>query len=74
MVDGRKDKNKTKERKNLAKAFQTYSYERLLRMYANKATWHEPVAIARKVIRHLVGLAKWELYQNRLKKEIDNMY
>ena len=43
-------------RHNLAKAFSSYSYERLLEDYANKGTWRRPVSIVNRILGILRGM------------------
>lgn len=73
MIDGHKDKSKSKARNNLAVAFGEYSYEKILQVYANKATWHEPIVMVKKIIRHLVSMIKGFFYKNKIKNEIRKM-
>lgn len=73
MIDGYKIKSKSKARRNMALAFESYPYEKLLQIYANKATWHEPIVMVRKIMRHAVGYIKDVFYKKRLKKEINKL-
>lgn len=45
----------TDSRRRMAKAFQTYSYEHLLEVYANKGTFTKPWTMVNRVIRILKG-------------------
>ncbi len=73
MIDGYKSKSKSKARRNMAFAFENYPYEKLLQIYANKATWHEPIVMVRKIIRHAVGQIKDVFRRKRLKREINKL-
>lgn len=74
MFDGHKGASQTKARKNLAKAFKEYPYERLLQIYANKATWHEPVLMIKKVWRYMIGRLNRKKYNNKIKEQIQSFY
>lgn len=67
MIDGHKNHSKTRARKNLAKAFKYFSYERILQEYANKATWHDPYIMLRKIIRHFIGSVRNYFYRIKIK-------
>ena len=73
MIDGHKDKSKSKARKNMALAFKEYSYEKILQVYANKATWHEPMVMVKKIIRHSVSMVKDYFYKIIIKNKIRKM-
>lgn len=73
MIDGHKDKSKLKARKNMALAFKEYSYEKILQVYANKATWHEPMVMVKKIIRHSVSMVKDYFYKIKIKNKIRKM-
>ncbi len=45
-----------KSRKHLAKAFATYSYERLQEDYANKGSWKRPVSFLNRILMILNGM------------------
>lgn len=45
-----------KSRRHLAKAFATYSYERLQEDYANKGSWKRPLSILNRVLLVLQGI------------------
>ena len=45
-----------KTRKNLAKAFAFFSYERLLEDYANKGSWRRPISMLNRVLLILKGM------------------
>ena len=45
-----------KSRKHLAKAFATYSYERLQEEYANKGSWKRPISILNRILLILNGM------------------
>lgn len=70
MIDGHKGASQSKARKNLAVAFNEYPYEKLLQVYANKATWHEPLLMIKKINRYLMGRIKGKTYRKQLKKRI----
>ena len=74
MIDGYKSTSKSKARKNLAKAFKEYPYEKILQVYANKATWHEPVQMFKKICGYLTGRIRGKLYQIKLKKNIQSLH
>jgi len=74
MIDGYKNTSKTKARKYLSNAFREYSYEQILHVYANKATWHEPMLMINKIWRYTVGRVKGKLYSIRLKKKIRRLH
>ena len=74
MIDGYKETSKIKDRKNLATAFREYPYEKLLQVYANKATWHEPILMLKKIGRYMTGSMKGKLYRAELKKKIKTMH
>jgi hypothetical protein len=73
MIDGYKSTSKSKARKNLAKAFREYPYDKILQVYANKATWREPVKMISKIWRYIVGLANGKIYRIHLKKIVQNL-
>lgn len=73
MIDGYKSTSKSKARKNLATAFREYPYEKILQVYANKATWREPVKMISKIWRYIVGLANGKIYRIHLKKIVQNL-
>lgn len=70
MIDGYKNNSKYRARKNLAHAFKYFSYERILQEYANKATWHEPFLMIKKIVRHFFGSVRHYFYRKKLKKMI----
>lgn len=74
MIDGHKDTSQTKARKNLAKAFHEYPYEKILQIYTNKATWHEPVLMIKKICSYVLGRVKWKMYRSQLQKKIKNLH
>ena len=73
MIDGHKGASQSKARKNLAKAFKEYPYEKLLQIYANKATWHEPWLMIKKIGRYMMGRLKGKIYREQLGKRIHNL-
>ena len=73
MIDGHKGKSKSKARRNMAFAFKNYPYEKILQVYANKATWHEPIMMVRKIIRHASGQIKEVFYKKKIWKSILKM-
>lgn len=74
MIDGYKETSKSKARKKLALAFQEYPYEKILQVYANKATWHEPVLMLKKICGYMVGRIKRDLYRRQLKEIIKKLH
>ena len=74
MIDGYKKYSNVGARKDLAKAFKNYSYEKLLQIYANKATWHEPLLMVKKILRYLKGRLFSEIYKVKLKKRIKRLH
>ena len=70
MIDGYNSASRKKARRNLANAFAEYSYEKLLQVYANKATWHEPLLMIKKILKYLTGKICGCLYRINLKKKI----
>lgn len=70
MIDGHKGTSRSKARKNLAKAFRDYSYEKLLQVYANKATWRHPLLMIKKIWRFVFGQLKGKTYRKQLRKKI----
>lgn len=70
MIDGVKTKYKSKERKQLAVAFSSRSYDDLLRMYANKASWQEPFAMIKKIFRYIKGLLEKKMFLIKLHRFI----
>lgn len=73
MIDGFKRASKSKARINMANAFRELPYEKLLQIYANKATWGEPVVMIRKIIRHAVGFVRKKWYRKQLKHKITKL-
>lgn len=73
MIDGHKDSSQTKARRNLEKAFAEYPYEKLLQIYANKATMREPWLMAKKIWRYMIGRFKGKMYRKQLKEKINNL-
>ena len=73
MIDGYKNKSNSKVRLYLAEAFKSYSYEKLLQTYANKATWKQPLSMVRKVYRYIRGSIEGKFYLTRLSKEIEKL-
>ena len=73
MMDGHKSASQSNARKNLAKAFKEYSYEKLLQVYANKATWHEPWLMIKKIWRYMMGRLKGKTYRKQLRVRIHNL-
>ena len=73
MIDGHKRTSETKARKMLAIAFRDYPYERLLQIYANKATWHEPLLMVKKIIRYVVDRMRGRAYKKRLIQKITDL-
>lgn len=74
MIDGYKKYSNVGARRDLAKAFKNYTYEKLLQIYANKATWHEPWLMVKKILRYLKGRLYSEMYKVRLKKRIKRLH
>ena len=70
MIDGVKTKYKSKERKYLANAFRSESYDELLRKYANKASWKQPFTMIKKIFRYVKGLLEKRLYLIKLNRLI----
>ena len=54
------------ERKKLEKAFATYSFEKILELYANKGTWKRPWTMIKRVVRILI----YNYYKNVRKRDI----
>lgn len=73
MIDGHKGASLSKARKDLAKAFKEYPYEKLLQIYANKATWHEPWLMIKKIWRYMIGRLKGKTYRKELRKRIQSL-
>lgn len=73
MIDGYKDKSKTYARKNLAKAFKTYPYDKLLQVYANAASWNRPMSMIKKLASFIIGTGKRKLYSFKLKRKIKKL-
>jgi coenzyme F420-reducing hydrogenase beta subunit len=73
MIDGHKNASKSKARINMAKSFRELPYEKILQVYANKATWHEPLLMIRKLFRHAAGYVYKILYRNKLKRTISKL-
>ena len=74
MIDGHKRTSKSRARKILAKAFREYPYEKILQVYANKATWHEPGLMIKKILGYLAGHISGRVYMLRLKKTIQSLH
>lgn len=73
MIDGYKSASNSKARKNLARAFREYPYERLLQIYANKATWHEPFVMISKIWRFAIDKVKGKRYKKQLQYKIKKL-
>lgn len=73
MMDGHKEKSNASARKNMSQAFKDYPYEKLLQVYANKATWREPSVMVRKILRHTLGLIKGYFYKKSIINEINRI-
>ena len=73
MIDGYKRASQSKARRNLAKAFSELSYESLLQIYANKATLSQPLLMAKKIYRYMIGRVKGRIYRRHLKNAISNL-
>lgn len=73
MIEGHKDSSQTKARRNLAKAFAEYPYEKLLQIYANKATIREPWLLVKKICRYMIGRIKGNMYRKQLKEKINSL-
>lgn len=69
MIIGKNPKGNEIARKNLSIAFKTYSYSKILKMYANYAPLNAPLALLRKIARFIVG--KYE--RLLMKKHINNI-
>lgn len=74
MIDGHKKASQSNARNNLAVAFKEYPYERLLQVYANKATWKEPLLMLQKILRYFIGRINGIIYQQQIKKRIKKLY
>ncbi len=73
MIDGHKNKSNAYHRKNMSIAFNSYPYEKLLQVYANKATWHEPIVMVRKILRHSLSFIRGYFYKKSIIKEINRI-
>ena len=74
MIDGYKRASKSKARRNLAHAFAEYPYEKLLQIYANKATMREPWLMAKKIWRYMIGRIMGKMYRKQLKEKINSLH
>lgn len=54
------------ERKKLENAFATYSFEKILELYANKGTWKRPWTMIKRVVRIFI----YHYYKNVRKRDI----
>lgn len=73
MIDGHKSKSRAKARLMLSTAFKSYSYEKLLQIYANKATWLSPLTILKKMARYMKSTISIYIYKKILQKKINKL-